>query len=66
MPSAALGPVLTCVQFDADGVTCTATAWVQPPPPVFPALTVDQGAEIGGAIFFALVAIAASKLPRRA
>lgn len=42
-------PYLACVQFDADGVTCTQTQWVEPPS-FLPSLSLGDGALIGFAI----------------
>ena len=58
-------PVLTCVEFAPDGVTCTVTAWVQQGSAIFPPLSASDGQTIGLAILIGCAAIAASKLPRR-
>jgi hypothetical protein len=58
-------PVLTCVEFAQDGVTCATTAWVQQQTSVLPPLTAVDGQAIGLAILIGCAAIAASKLPRR-
>lgn len=57
-------PVLTCVQFAADGVTCAQTQWVQQASSIFPPLTVSDGTLLGAAIMAGCVAIWASKLVR--
>lgn len=58
-------PVLTCVQFAEDGVTCTQTQWVPPQESVFPPLSAADGQTLGFAIMAGCVALWASKLPRR-
>jgi hypothetical protein len=58
-------PVLTCVEFAQDGVTCVTTAWVQPAPTVFPPLSASDGQQIGFAVLVGCALILASKLPRR-
>lgn len=58
-------PVLVCVQFAQDGVTCSQTQWIDYQPSIFPPLTVEQGATVGGSIFMGLVLLWASRLPRR-
>lgn len=58
-------PVLTCVQFASDGVTCSQTQWVYQSPSFFPPMSVADGVQLGGAIMFGCVVIWASKLVRR-
>ena len=59
-------PVLTCVEFAQDGVTCVTTAWVQQQTlAILPPLSASDGQMLGLAILVSCVAIWASKLPRR-
>lgn len=60
-------PVLTCVQFAQDGITCVTTAWVPPQQTlaILPPLSASDGRTLGLAILVGCVAIWASKLPRR-
>lgn len=59
-------PVLTCVQFAADGVTCTQTQWVQQTLMGLPPLSIQDGISLGGAILGGCVVLWAAALPRRA
>lgn len=57
--------VRACVDWDAATETCTAEAYIDPPT-VIPMMTVEQGHEIGFAVFAAVAMVKAVSLIREA